>query len=173
MPTLLATLLVFIVVGTGFVLVNLTVGSLLRPRVKSPQKDMPYECGEEPQGSAWVQFDLRFYVVALLFVIFEVELIFFFPWATLFGKLNALSVPREVHPSVLVHGVVPHAPIDAQIDPQSALHTAWLILAELVLFLGILLVAYAYLWRRGDLNWVRASAIEQAKQRTPLPTITP
>jgi NADH-quinone oxidoreductase subunit A len=167
MPTLVAYLLVFVMVGTGFVLINLTAGALLRPRVKNAEKDIPYECGEDPVGSSWVQFDLRFYVVALLFVIFEVELVFFFPWATLFGKLNTLRASDA--PSSLVKSVTPLAPAGATIDPHSALSSAWLIFGELVFFLAILLIAYAYLWRRGDLNWVRASAMEDAKKRVTLP----
>lgn len=171
MPTLIAYLLIFVIVGIGFVLVNLTAGALLRPKVKNTEKDIPYECGEDPVGSSWVQFDLRFYVVALLFVIFEVELVFFFPWATLFGKLNTLSVPAEqttAHDQ-LVKSVAPLAPAGSVVDPHSALTSAWLIFGEMVFFLAILLVAYAYLWRRGDLNWVRASAVEQAKKRVTLP----
>lgn len=169
---LLAYLLVFVAVGAGFVFVNLCMGSLLRPRVHQVEKDMPYECGEEPIGTAWVQFDLRFYVVALLFVIFEVELIFLFPWATLFGKLNALSVPMEGNqPAALVSSVVPEAPAGSVIDTGSALTTAWLVFAEMVIFFAVLLVAYAYLWRRGDLNWVRTTAAETSTRRVSLPTI--
>lgn len=167
MPTLIATLLIFVIVGIGFVLVNLTIGALLRPRVKNVEKDIPYECGEDPVGSSWVQFDLRFYVVALLFVIFEVELVFFFPWATLFGKLNTLSVPgtQTAAHAALVNSVAPQAPTGSAIDPNSAVTSAWLIFGEMVFFLAILLVAYAYLWRRGDLNWVRVLAVEEAKKR--------
>jgi NADH-quinone oxidoreductase subunit A len=174
MPTLIAYLLVFLVVGAGFVFVNLLMGSLLRPKVKNAEKDIPYECGEDPVGTAWVQFDLRFYVVALLFVIFDVELVFFFPWATLFGKLNAVSVPTEdVGKYIpLVQSLMPQAPVGSVIDPSSAVTTAWLLFAEMVIFLAILLLGYAYLWRRGDLNWVRASSVEQAKQKMALPLIT-
>jgi NADH-quinone oxidoreductase subunit A len=171
MPTLIAYLLIFVIVGIGFVLVNLTAGALLRPKVKSAEKDIPYECGEDPVGSSWVQFDLRFYVVALLFVIFEVELVFFFPWATLFGKLNTLSVPAEQTAAhdLLVKSVAPQVLLGSVVDPHSALSSAWLIFGEMVIFLAILLVAYAYLWRRGDLNWVRASSVEQARKRVTLP----
>lgn len=177
MPIVLAYLLVFLIVGLAFVFVNLCAGSLLRSKVQNSEKDIPYECGEDPIGSAWVQFDLRFYVVALLFVVFEVELVFFFPWATLFGKLNALSAPQVAHTlehaSPLLNSVAPQAVPGSQLDPASALNSAWLIFIEMLIFLGILLIAYAYLWRRGDLNWVRASAIEQARKKIPLTTLTP
>ena len=174
MPTLVAYLLVFLVVGVGFVFINLLMGSLLRPQVKNAEKDIPYECGEEPIGTAWVQFDLRFYVVALLFVIFDVELVFFFPWAALFGKLNAVSVPTEQADrcAPLVQSLVPQAAAGSVIDPSNAVSTAWLIFAEMVIFLAILLLGYAYLWRRGDLNWVRASSVKQARQKTALPLVT-
>src|SRR5437588_4081456 len=88
MTTLVATILVFVAVAVAFVGGNLALGKLFRPRKPSPQKAEVYECGEQPIGSAWVQFDLRFYVVALLFVIFDVELAFFFPWAVVFGSAN-------------------------------------------------------------------------------------
>ena len=67
--------------------------SLLRPAKMNAEKGEIYECGEPTVGSAWVQFDLRFYVVALLFVIFDVEMAFFFPWAVVFGKANQLADP--------------------------------------------------------------------------------
>ncbi|MCP6768807.1 NADH-quinone oxidoreductase subunit A, partial [Klebsiella pneumoniae] len=79
-------LLLFTGVGVGFVFVNLMLGKLLRPARMDAEKGTIYECGEPTIGSAWVQFDLRFYVVALLFVIFDVEMAFFFPWAVVFGE---------------------------------------------------------------------------------------
>src|SRR3954467_1108146 len=91
MPDMLGYLLLFTGVGAGFVLVNLIAGKLIRPAKMDAEKASVYECGEPTIGSAWVQFDLRFYVVALLFVIFDVEVAFFFPWAVVFGKFNELS----------------------------------------------------------------------------------
>lgn len=94
-------LALFVLVGVLFLLANLAIGYLLRPRTSakdlaSSEKGDVYECGEPTVGSSFVQFDLRFYVVALLFIIFEVEIAFFFPWATVFGKsvqLTAASAP--------------------------------------------------------------------------------
>src|SRR6478672_413216 len=94
MPDLLGYLLLFTGVGVAFILVNLTVGKFIRPAKMNAEKATIYECGEPAVGSAWVQFDLRFYVVALLFVIFDVEMAFFFPWAVVFGKANQLSDPN-------------------------------------------------------------------------------
>ena len=97
MTALVVTLIVFLVVGAVFLAANLLLGKLVRPNRPSPEKGEVYECGEAPIGSAWIQFDLRFYVVALLFVIFDVELAFFFPWAVVFGSAHQLSqeIPVE------------------------------------------------------------------------------
>src|ERR1700741_1018574 len=90
---LVGYILLFLAVGGGFIVVNLLVGKLVRPGDPEAEKATIYECGEPTVGSAWVQFDLRFYVVALLFVIFDVEVAFFFPWAVVFGKANTLANP--------------------------------------------------------------------------------
>src|SRR5215469_9529797 len=91
MPVLVGYLLLFVLVGVGFIFVHLIVGKLIRPARPDAEKLTIYECGEPTVGSAWVQFDLRFYVVALLFVIFDVEVAFFFPWAVVFGQANTLA----------------------------------------------------------------------------------
>src|SRR6516225_2202201 len=96
--TLLFFLLVFGVVGVVFLFIHLLMGSVIRPSVPDKEKLTIYECGEPTVGSAWIQFDLRFYVVALLFVIFDVEVAFFFPWAVVFGKANQLANLEEVRP---------------------------------------------------------------------------
>src|ERR1700730_384158 len=98
MTTLVFYLLMFLGLGVFFLFIHLVLGRLLRPtstdraRLKRPDLEADrltvYECGEPTIGSAWIQFDLRYYVVALLFVIFDVEVAFFFPWAVVFGKAN-------------------------------------------------------------------------------------
>src|SRR5215470_5832674 len=93
MTPLAAYLLLFVAIGAAFVLVHLLLGKLVRPAKPEPEKLTIYECGEPTIGSAWIQFDLRFYVVALLFVIFDVEVAFFFPWAVVFGQANTLADP--------------------------------------------------------------------------------
>src|SRR5437870_4088718 len=95
---LVGYVLLFLAVGAGFIIINLLVGKLIRPAHPEHEKSTIYECGEPTIGSAWVQFDLRFYVVALLFVIFDVEVAFFFPWAVVFGQANALSKPEGATP---------------------------------------------------------------------------
>ncbi len=79
-----ANVLVFMAVGAAFVGVNLLLGSLLRPSNPQVRKLSTYECGEPSTGSAWVNFNIRFYIIALMFIIFEVEIAFVFPVATAF-----------------------------------------------------------------------------------------
>src|SRR5436305_5303439 len=87
---IVAYMALFALTGIAFLFVNLLVGKLLRPHDPHPEKIEIYECGEPSIGSSFVQFDLRFYVVALLFIIFDVEVAFFFPWAAAFGKSTNL-----------------------------------------------------------------------------------
>jgi len=87
---LVAYLILFIAVGVLFLFFSLLLGRFIRPSSPSVPKGEAYECGEPAVGSSFIQFDLRFYVVALLFIIFEVELAFFFPPAVVFGKVNQL-----------------------------------------------------------------------------------
>src|SRR5438094_4130682 len=91
-----AYLAIFAFTGVVFLFVNLLVGMLLRPHDPHPEKLEIYECGEPTIGSSFVQFDLRFYVVALLFIIFDVEIAFFFPWAAVFGKSTNLMNEKFV-----------------------------------------------------------------------------
>src|SRR5258708_24780342 len=91
MTELVTLMVVFVAVVVGFLLTKLLLGKLLRPAKPEAEKGTIYECGEPAVGSSWIQFDLRFYVVALLFVIFDVEMAFFFPWATVFGGSNRLA----------------------------------------------------------------------------------
>ena len=85
----------FVALGGAFLCVNLLVGWLVRPRMPNTEKLEVYECGEPAIGSSFVQFDLRFYVVALLFIIFDVEVALFFPWATVFGSRGRTSQPTS------------------------------------------------------------------------------
>src|SRR5438270_7934227 len=172
MTPLAAYLLLFVAVGVGFIFVHLVAGKLIRPSKPNAEKKTIYECGEPTIGSAWIQFDLRFYVVALLFVIFDVEVAFFFPWAEVFGKSNALAAAAQPQTDAekaafadQVRQLIPDYPENAKArasagaDPaavrRDAFALSWLALLEIAVFFGILLVGFAYLWRRGDLEWVR------------------
>src|SRR4051794_18418871 len=181
MTPLVAYILLFLAVGVGFIFVHLVAGKLIRPARPSSEKGTIYECGEPTIGTAWVQFDLRFYVVALLFVIFDVEVAFFFPWALVFGKANALSDPdlkpaprAELSAQLLPKSLPPVPaladPAQAQvIEPATAGSLAWLAFWDILVFFGVLLVGFAYLWRRGDLDWVRTTVSEQLPPPRPPP----
>jgi NADH-quinone oxidoreductase subunit A len=79
-----ASVLVFFVLAVGFVFGMLALGSLVRPNNPEPLKLSTYECGEPPTGSAWLNFNIRFYIVSLIFLIFEVEVVFILPVALVF-----------------------------------------------------------------------------------------
>jgi len=196
-PTaIVAYLALFTSVGFVFLFVNLLVGKFLRPKSPNPEKLAVYECGEPTIGSSFVQFDLRFYVVALLFIIFDVEVAFFFPWATIFGKATHLMDPRfdkvtlvsgspELTPAAkeiyrqlgAPNATVPDASAGKNANEtkieDSARNLAWASILDILVFFGVLLVGFAYVWRRGDLDWVRAVSEERAlRVRGEPPTIT-
>jgi NADH-quinone oxidoreductase subunit A len=194
----------FVAVGAAFLAVNLIVGWLVRPRAPNTEKLEVYECGEPTIGSSFVQFDLRFYVVALLFIIFDVEVALFFPWATVFGKTTQLTDPALA--TVQADGTLtpaaaglfrelgverPAVPAEAgplfqptlaeanaieaarggkspaQARGEWAVARAGSLLArtaavDMAAFFAILLVGFAYVWYRGDLDWVRAVSSERA-----------
>ena len=169
MTELVGYMALFVVVAVFFVFIHLVAGRFIRPVKPDPEKSTIYECGEPTIGSSWIQFDLRFYVVALLFVIFDVEVAFFFPWAVVFGKVNALANLDENDPqrSAIVKQLVPADPkrpqtIDPQLSVRDAKKLGWLAFWDLLVFFGVLLVGFAYLWKRGDLDWVRSTAAERA-----------
>ena len=87
-----ATVLIFVLVGFAFAGIALWVAKILRPSNPSHAKMTTYECGELPVGSSWVRFNVRFYLVALFFLIFDVEVIFLYPWAVAFDRLDLLGV---------------------------------------------------------------------------------
>jgi len=86
------TVLIFALLGIVLVYVPLLIQKLVAPSQKTPDKLANYECGEEPEGSAWVQINIRFYVIALIFLIFDVEVVFLFPWAVVFKDLGILAM---------------------------------------------------------------------------------
>ena len=85
------TIFIFILMGFVLVYLPLLIQKLVAPNNPNPDKLATYECGEESEGSAWVQFNIRFYVVALIFLIFDVEVVFLFPWAVVFNDLGMLA----------------------------------------------------------------------------------
>ena len=164
--------------GFFFVFFNLLVGWFLRPKNPHAEKGEIYECGEPAIGSSFVQFDLRFYVVALIFIIFDVEVAFLFPWATVFGKAANLQQAASV--ATADDGLSPSAQaIYTELGVTDAGSTAsmsateiaagaqqLLALAtiEVLIFFVILLIAFAYEWRLGALDWVRALVDEHSQR---------
>lgn len=170
MTELVTLMLVFVAVGMGFLLTNLLLGKLLRPARPDAEKGTVYECGEPAVGSSWVQFDLRFYVVALLFVIFDVEMAFFFPWATVFGGSNRLADPNITveEKAGIQQSLSGQAPAAGAVPDADAAHMlATLAFVDILVFFGVLLVGFAYLWKRGDLEWVRSTAGQQKRADQP------
>jgi NADH-quinone oxidoreductase subunit A len=202
-PTSVAAYLaLFAAFGFLFLFGTLVVGWLLRPREPNYEKLEVYECGEPTIGSSFVQFDLRFYVVALLFIIFDVEVAFFFPWATVFGKATHLMDPNfekvtaagELTPGAkavfaemgVQNPTVPPLPAGfdaAALAPgeagnraveELARTTALFSMLDIAVFFAVLLIGFAYVWKRGDLDWVRALSKERAMAApsgTPPPVI--
>lgn len=118
-----ANVLVFLLVACGFIFGSMLMGRIVRRQRPDPEKLSTYECGEETIGTAWVQFNVRFYIVALIFLIFDVEIAVLFPWTTVFAEAKAMGP---------------------------------LAFIEMSVFLVILLVGYAYVWVKGDLEWLRS-----------------
>ena len=107
-------LFIAFLIGAGTIL----VATVVRPSSPSRTKLMPYECGVDPVGGSRKRYTVRFYIVAILFVVFDVETIFLFPWAVKYGALGLFGF------------------------------------AEMMIFLGILIVGYIWVWKKGALEWV-------------------
>jgi NADH-quinone oxidoreductase subunit A len=110
--------LLFILVAIGFAVVALVFAALVRPARYNKVKFEPYECGIETRGDARDRYSIRYYIVAMLFVVFDVETVFMFPWAVIMDRLALFG------------------------------------LIEMIVFLFILIVGYAYAWKQGALEWV-------------------
>jgi NADH-quinone oxidoreductase subunit A len=121
-----STIFFFIIVGLSVPLLMLSIGRILRPAVPTSEKLTVYECGEVPVHQAWFNFNPRFYIVALVFLIFDVEAAFTYPVVTVFRRWIACG-----------RGAVAFVEIGA--------------------FVAILALGLAYVWRRGDLEWLRES----------------
>jgi NADH-quinone oxidoreductase subunit A len=223
-PTSIAAYLaLFVGLGFAFLFANLLVGRFLRPDAPNKEKLEIYECGEPAIGSSFVQFDLRFYVVALLFIIFDVEVAFFFPWAAVFGKANQLRDISDPARAVVAADIRAGLPADASplereqgqnaayerivnerfgelglTDPSLARilkeppaedarqiaavapaigkignQMALVAIVDILLFFAVLMMGFFYVWKRGDLDWVRAVSRERAAQVRRIPPGAP
>ena len=129
MPYDFATVLLFLLLGFLFIWLLIRLSDFLSRRNPTPSKLTTYECGETPVGSSWVQFNIRFYVIALIFIIFDVEVAFVYPCAAVFREwvLQGRGLAAFI---------------------------------EIALFVVILLAGLAYVWARGDLDWVKSISDE-------------
>jgi NADH-quinone oxidoreductase subunit A len=125
-------ILIFLITGILMVSVAFFATRLLSPNNPNPEKLTSYECGEETTGNAWLPFNSRFYVIALIFLLFEVEMVFVLPWATVFGNKTMNHIDKR---------------------------WGWLSLTEMFIFLGILILGLVYVWVKGDLNWIKPEVI--------------
>lgn len=123
----LSSILLFVAGSSGFVVVGLLLGRLLRPKHPDVEKNTTYECGEDAVGSAWGQFNVKFYLIGLVFILLEVELAFIFPWAVIFGN--------------------------TELQTQSEGYWGWFALTEMLLFAAILVLGLVYAWQKGFLDW--------------------
>ncbi|NOS81940.1 MAG: NADH-quinone oxidoreductase subunit A [Nitrospira sp.] len=110
-------IMVFIVLSLLFGIWTLGISALVQPKYPEPEKLSAYECGSEPFSDARMPFPVRYYIFAMLFVIFDIEVIFLYPWAVVFTKIELIG------------------------------------LIEMLVFIGLFLVAYIYAWRKGALEW--------------------
>jgi NADH-quinone oxidoreductase subunit A len=134
----------FILVAVAMAVGMLLAGALLGPRQATAVKQMPYESGMDPIGDARQRFDVRYYLVAIVFLLFDVELLFLYPWAVAQWSVPAATAP--VDPGVATAAAV--SPV-AGIPPEFRS----LAFLEILTFVVILAAAYAYAWRKGVFEW--------------------
>jgi NADH-quinone oxidoreductase subunit A len=135
-------ILLYIIGGALFILVTLLVSKFLRPDRPNPEKLLPYESGEEPVGPAWTQFNIRFYIVALMFLLFEVEIIFLFPWATVFANKDLIAETNGAW--------------------------GWFAVIEAMIFIVILTLGLIYAWVKGHLDWIKPDP-KPTSHQSPVP----
>jgi NADH-quinone oxidoreductase subunit A len=117
-------ILLMFVVAAGFAVTNVLLSQLVGQRKQTRTKLMPYECGKDPVGSARERFSVKFYLIAMIFILFDIEVIFLVPWAVVFKTLAG---------------------------PDYGLGR--LIYGEMMVFVILLGVGYAYVWRKGAFDW--------------------
>ena len=117
-------ILLMFVVAAGFAVVNILLSQLVGQRKSTRTKLMPYECGKDPVGSARERFSVKFYLIAMIFILFDIEVIFLIPWAVVFKTFAAASPAMRL-----------------------------LVYVEMMLFVGLLLVGYIYVVKKGAFDW--------------------
>ena len=116
-------ILMFVLVGVAVGVLPVAMGFLLAPSRPDPEKLSPYECGFEAFEDARMKFDVRYYLIAILFILFDLEIAFLFPWATIFRDIVATE-------SIKLFGFI-----------------------EMLIFVTILVIGYVYAWAKGALEW--------------------
>ncbi|MFN0137287.1 MAG: NADH-quinone oxidoreductase subunit A [Phycisphaerae bacterium] len=129
----IVAIMILIVIGICTAIMILT--HLIGPTRTGPVKDTPYESGVPPIGDARQRFNVRYYIVAMLFLLFDVEIVFFYPWATLFPRFNDPAYVTWAQPLIAAG----YSPI--------------FFMGTMFMFIAILLVGYVYAWRRGVFRW--------------------
>jgi NADH-quinone oxidoreductase subunit A len=138
----------FVVAG-GFAVGNVLLSQFVGQRKRTKTKLMPYECGKDPVGSARERFSVKFYLIAMIFILFDIEVIFLVPWAAVFKGLATQSEALR-----------------------------WFVYLEMMIFIGLLFVGYIYVVRKGAFDWgekarreaeaeARALADLEARRRRP------
>ncbi len=140
--TAFGEVLLFIIIGVGFLLGGLFTSWLIRPSRPNAEKLTTYESGEEPMGTARGRVNTRFYIIALIFLLFEVEIVFLFPWATVFGNKDLITQTNGLW--------------------------GWFSLAEMVIFIMILALGLAYVWVKGYLDWPKPE-VQPNNYKSPVP----
>lgn len=115
-----------------FVMGGLITSRLIRPNRPNFEKLTTYESGEDTVGNAWGRFNVKFYIIALIFLLFEVEIIYLFPWSIIFG--------------------------DKELIESTNGQWAWFAIVEMFIFIFVLALGLVYAWRKGFLDWVKPSA---------------
>ena len=154
----------FILVAIMTAVAMLTASAILGPKKRTAVKQMPYESGMDPIGDARQRFDVRYYLVAIMFLLFDVELLYLYPWAVAQWSADTPAVATAPDPSATIIGR--HKGIDATghvVVPVSASLAAvgvgippvfrGLVFWEILVFIAVLAAAYAYAWRKGVFTW--------------------
>ncbi|MDX1964521.1 MAG: NADH-quinone oxidoreductase subunit A [Pirellulales bacterium] len=121
----------FIVIAAGLAVSMLTVGSLVGPARNSRMKEMPYESGMDPIHDTRRRFDIHFHLVAIAFLIFDVELLFLYPWAV--ASRNPAGIPLAVE--------------------NGWVESRGLVFGEVMVFIALLTLGFVYAWRKGVFRW--------------------
>jgi NADH-quinone oxidoreductase subunit A len=134
---------VFVVILVGFVITNLALAHTVGPRKSTAVKEMPYESGMDPVGDARQPFDVKFYLVAILFLVFDVELLFLYPWA----------VSAYVEGQYTTEGVKIPVTHLCHASPGIPTELRGTVFGVMLVFIATLAIAYVYAWRKGVFKW--------------------